>query len=46
VRTLGQIFAAICAILFVMSAVIVLLLINVEAKAFSSATYKQAFEDQ
>ncbi len=45
-RTLGQIFAAICAILFVISAVIVLLLINVEAKAFSSATYKQAFEDQ
>jgi len=46
VRTLGQIFAAICVILFVVSTVIVLLLINVEAKAFSSATYKQAFEDQ
>jgi hypothetical protein len=46
VRTVGQFFAAICAILFVVSAVIVLLLINVEAKAFSSATYKQAFEDQ
>jgi hypothetical protein len=46
VRTLGQIFAALCAILFVMSAVVVLLLINVEAKAFSSGTYKQAFEDQ
>ena len=45
-RTLGQIFAAICVILFVVSTVIVLLLINVEAKAFSSATYKQAFEDQ
>jgi hypothetical protein len=46
VRTLGQFFAAICAILFIISAVIVLLLINTEAKAFSSGTYKQAFEDQ
>ena len=45
-RTLGQFFAAICAILFVISAVIVLLLINIEAKAFSSETYKQAFADQ
>ena len=45
-RTLGQFFAAICAILFVISTVIVLLLINVEAKAFSSETYKQAFADQ
>ena len=45
-RTIGQFFAAACAILFVISAVIVILLINVEAKAFSSATYKQAFEDQ
>jgi hypothetical protein len=46
VRTIGQFFAAACAILFIISAVIVILLINVEAKAFSSATYKQAFEDQ
>lgn len=45
-RTLGQFIAAICAILFIVSALIVLLLINVEAKAFSSATYKQAFADQ
>ena len=45
-RTLGQFLAAICAIIFIISAVLVLLLINVEAKAFSSATYKQAFEDQ
>lgn len=45
-RTLGQFFAIICAILFVVSAVLVLLLINIEAKAFSSDTYKQAFEDQ
>ena len=45
-RALGQILAAICAILFVISTVAALLLFNVEAKAFSSATYKQAFEDQ
>lgn len=45
-RTLGQFLAAICAILFVISMVLVLLLLNIEAKAFSSATYKQAFEDQ
>ena len=45
-RTLGQFLGAICAILFVISTVIVLLLINIEAKAFSSATYKQAFADQ
>jgi hypothetical protein len=46
VRTLGQFFAAIFAILFIISAVSVLLLFNLEAKAFSSATYKQAFEEQ
>jgi hypothetical protein len=46
VRTLGQFFAAVCAILLIISTVAVLLLINVEAKAFSSATYKAAFEDQ
>jgi hypothetical protein len=46
VRTLGQFLAAICAILFIISTVLVLLLFNGEAKAFSSATYKQAFEDQ
>ena len=45
-RTLGQLIAAICAILFIISAVIAILLINTEAKAFSSATYKQAFADQ
>lgn len=44
--TLGKLFAAICAVLFVISAVIVLLLFNIERKAFSSETYKQAFEDQ
>lgn len=45
-RTIGQALAAICAMLFVISGVLVLLLFNIEAKAFSSATYKQAFEDQ
>lgn len=45
-RTLGQLFAAICAVLFVVSTVLVLLLFNIERKAFLSATYKQAFEDQ
>ena len=45
-RTLGQFLAAICAVLFIISTMLVLLLINVEAKAFSSATYKQAFEEQ
>lgn len=45
-RTLGQLIATICAILFIISAVIAILLINIEAKAFSSATYKQAFADQ
>lgn len=45
-RTLGQLFAAICAVLFVISTVLVLILFNIERKAFLSATYKQAFEDQ
>ena len=45
-RTLGHFLAALCAILFVVSTVIVLLVFNIEANAFSSATYKQAFEDQ
>jgi hypothetical protein len=46
VRYLRIVFAAICAVLFVISSVLVLLLFNIERKAFSSATYKQAFEDQ
>ena len=45
-RTLGQFLAALCAILFIISTIIVLLVVNIEAKAFSSATYKQAFADQ
>jgi len=46
VRILGTVLAAICAVLFVMSSVLVLLLFNIEQRAFSSATYKQAFENQ
>jgi hypothetical protein len=45
-RTIEQVLAAICAVLFVISSVVVLLLFNIERKAFSSATYKQAFENQ
>ena len=45
-RTLGQLLAAACAVLFVVSTVLVLLVFNIEQKAFLSATYKQAFEDQ
>ena len=45
-RFIGVVLAAICAGLFVMSGVAVLVLFNIEQKAFSSATYKQAFEDQ
>lgn len=45
-RTFGQFLAGICAILFIISTVLALILFNVEAKAFSSATYKQAFADQ
>jgi hypothetical protein len=38
--------AAICAVLFILAGVPVLLLSNIERKAFSSDTYKQAFENQ
>lgn len=45
-RSFGQVLAAICAVLFVVSSVLVLLLFNIEAQAFSSRPYKQAFEQQ
>ena len=45
-QTIGKFLAAICAILFIISTVFVLILFNGEAKAFSSATYKQVFEEQ
>jgi len=46
VQTLGKFFALLCALLFIISSVVVLLLFNIERKAFSSETYKQAFTDQ
>lgn len=45
-RELEKTLAALCAVLFVFAGVITLLSFNIERKAFSSATYKQAFEDQ
>jgi len=41
-----KIIAGICAVLFVISGVIALFAFNIESKAFNSATYKQAFENQ
>ena len=45
-RSLGQALAAGCAILFVITAVLMLLAVNIEAQAFKSDPYKQAFEEQ
>ena len=45
-RELEKTLAALCAVLFVFAGGITLLAFNIERKAFSSATYKQAFEDQ
>ncbi len=45
-RELEKTLAALCAVLFVITAILVLLFFNIEQKAFSSATYKQAFENQ
>ena len=44
--TFRKITAGVCAVLFVISGVIALLAFNIEGKAFTSATYKQAFENQ
>ena len=44
--TLGKLLAAICAVLFIVSSVVVLLLFNLEQKAFTADTYKQAFAEQ
>jgi len=46
VRELFKLLAAICFIVFIITSVLVLLFVNIERKAFVSATYKQAFEDQ
>jgi hypothetical protein len=45
-KIIGNFIAGICAVLLVISGVIALLSFNIERKAFSSNTYKQAFEDQ
>jgi len=45
-QTFGKLSAGVCAVLFVITGVMALLLFNIERKAFSSATYKQAFENQ
>ena len=45
-RTLGKFLAGVCAILFVITGVLALLFFNIERKAFSAETYKQAFENQ
>ena len=45
-QTFGKFIAGICAVLFIITGVMALLLFNIERKAFSSATYKQAFENQ
>ena len=44
--TLRKIIAGICAVLFVISGALALLAFNIESKAFNSATYQQAFENQ
>jgi len=46
VQTLGKFIAGICAILFIITGMVALLLFNIERKAFDSSTYKQAFENQ
>ena len=45
-RELLKTFAAICALLFIFTGVLSLILFNIENRAFSSTTYKQAFTDQ
>src|SRR3989304_1667353 len=45
-RTVGKFLAGVCAILFVITGVLALLFFNIERKAFSAETYKQAFENQ
>lgn len=45
-KTFGKFLAGICAALFVLTGVLALFLFNVEWKAFSADTYKQAFKEQ
>jgi len=46
VRELEKTLAALCAVLFIVTGVLTLLFFNIERKAFTAGTYKQAFEDQ
>jgi hypothetical protein len=45
-KEIGKIIAGICAFFFVVSGTLAFLLFNIEQKAFSSETYKQAFKEQ
>ena len=45
-NNLQKFLAWVCAILFVITAVMAMLLFNIERKAFSAETFKQAFEKQ
>lgn len=45
-KAIGKFLAGVCAILFVLTGVLALFLFNVEWKAFSAGTYKQAFKEQ
>lgn len=45
-RSFGKFIAGVCAVLFIITGVLALLFFNIERKAFSAETYKQAFEDQ
>lgn len=45
-RAFGKFIAGVSAVLFVITGVLALLFFNIERKAFSAETYKQAFENQ
>lgn len=45
-KSIGNFLAGICAILFALTGVLALFLFNLEWKAFSAGTYKQAFKEQ
>jgi hypothetical protein len=45
-ETLRKTFAALCALLFIISGIVALLAFNIEWHAFNSTSYKQAFERQ
>ncbi|HSM72225.1 MAG TPA: hypothetical protein VK851_11845 [Anaerolineales bacterium] len=42
----GKFLAGVCVILFIFSGVVAIMAFNIERKAFSAETYKQAFENQ